>query len=83
MCDLDGRIKIELISNSKINKPFWRSITPMCKTYSYKMTMGKSPNEMGNCLFIPPLATPLQTKEDKWVPHFSSKGPALTSFFET
>jgi hypothetical protein len=33
-----------------------------------KITMGKSPNEMGNCPFAPPFATPLVIMEDAYRP---------------
>ena len=59
MCDSDGRKENELSSNSKINKQFWKNKIPMGKSLLTKVTMGKSPNEMGNCPFAPPFATPL------------------------
>ena len=61
MCDSDGRKENELLSNSKINKQFWKSEISMGKNLLIKITMGKSPNEMGNCPFAPPLATPLSS----------------------
>ncbi len=59
MCDSDGRKKIQLLSNPKINKQFWKSKISMGKTLLIKIAMGKSPNEMGNCPFASPLVAPL------------------------
>jgi hypothetical protein len=41
--------KIQLLPNSKINKQFWKRKISMGKNLLIKITMGKPPNEMGNC----------------------------------
>jgi hypothetical protein len=53
MCNSDGRKKIQLLSNSKINKQFWKSKISISKNLLIKITMDKSPNEISNYPFAP------------------------------
>jgi hypothetical protein len=55
----------------------------MGKNLLIKITMGKPPNEMGNCPFTSPLVTPLQTgyiPEKYGIVGFVEKKIALQNF---